>query len=73
MLTQNSYRRMAGIGSYSLIEWREIVYDATIVFATVSLTASRTHDQMVQAARSGNKTSPRQYASGTSKKLNSSS
>src|SRR5690348_13629057 len=48
-----------------------IVYDATIKFCDRFIDrASRTHDQMVQAARSGNKNiAEGSQASGTSKKI----
>ena len=49
-----------------------LVYDATVKFCDRFIDPkSRTHDQMVRAARSGNKNiAEDSQASGTSKKLN---
>ena len=53
----------------------EIIYDATIIFCNRFIDRrSRTHDQMVQAARSGKQNiAEGSMASGTSKKPNSNS
>ena len=57
-----------GLQSYQM---SEIVYDATIVFCDRFIDRrSRTHDQMVQAARSGKQNiAEGSQASGTSKKF----
>src|SRR5437879_8327585 len=60
-------------GYENLLSYRkaEIVYDATVKFCDRFIDAkSRTHDQMVQAARSGNKNiAEGSQVSGTSKKM----
>src|ERR1051326_3693232 len=57
-----------GLKSYQMAQ---IVYDATVKFCDRFIDPkSRTHDQMVQAARSGNKNlSEGSQVSGTSKKM----
>src|SRR5438552_18875130 len=60
-------------GYVNLLSYRkaEIVYDATVKFCDRFIDPkSRTHDQMVQAARSGNKNiAEGSQVSGTSKKM----
>jgi four helix bundle suffix protein len=59
-----------GYGELKSFQMSEIVYDATVKFCNRFIDPkSRTHDQMVQAARSGNKNiSEGSQVSGTSKK-----
>ena len=60
---------MAATGNCSAYRKSEIIYDATVRFCDRFINRkSRTHDQMVQAARSGNKNiAEGSQISGTSK------
>lgn len=60
-----------GYQGLQAFQMSEIVYDATVVFCRLNIPLrSRTHDQMVQAARSGRQNiAEGSVASGTSKKI----
>lgn len=60
-----------GYQGLKAFQMSEIVYDATVVFCDRCINPrSRTHDQMVQAARSGRQNiAEGSQASGTSKKM----
>jgi four helix bundle protein len=66
-----SSRRTGGYRELKSFQMSELVYDATVKFCDRFIDpSSRTHDQMVQAARSGNKNiAEGSQVSGTSKKM----